>query len=309
MANYKRPRRSSPFDKPQQPPPEAETVDMQTGEITPNVPVAQPVSGVIESATISTLMREARNNPRSITKFISDATNLVTMNEKIAAACIYSVPRAGKMIRGPSIRFAEILRATYRHIRVTADILDIGEEYVTVRGACIDLQFNSGEYPPVMRRIVDKSGRRFPVDMIQTTVNAAVAIARRNAILTVIPQAVWQPVFDAAVQVIAGDKTTLAERRDDAMRYLGKLGVTPELIFARLQVKGLEDIGLEELTDLRGIATALRDGEVTIEQAFPKPQPATGTEGLRAAMGATDPASPGGGSASGDKGDEKKKPE
>lgn len=268
-----------------------EHVDPNTGEITPttgpsNTSLMVPMSntGVIEGATIATLMREARENPRSVTKFISDATNLVTMNERMAASCIYSVPRQGKMIRGPSIRFAEILRSTYRHMRVTADILDIGDEYVTVRGNCVDLQNNSGEAPPVMRRIVGKDGRRFSLDMIQTTVNAAVAIARRNAILTTIPQAFWQPVFDAAVQVIAGDATTLASRRDDAMKYLGRLGVTPELIFATLKVRGLEDIGLEELADLRGLATAIRDGETTVDKAFPQPQPTTGVEGLKAAL-------------------------
>lgn len=273
---------------------EDESINVETGEITPNVPMAMPVSGVIERATIATLMQEARENPRSITEFINAARNLVTMNEKMATACIYSVPRQGKMIRGPSVRFAEILRATYRNIRVTADILDIGEEYVTVRGVCLDLQTNSGEAPPVMRRIVDKMGRRYNADMIQNTVNAAVAVARRNAILTTIPQAIWQPVFDAAVQVLAGDSSTLASRRDDAMKYLARLGVTPELVFAALKVKGLEDIGLDELADLRGLATAIRDGETTVEKAFPKPVPTTGVEGLKAAMAeATPPPEPG----------------
>ena len=54
-----------------------------------------------------------------------------------------------------------------------------------------------------------------------------------------------------------------------------KLGATREAILAAINVQGEEDIGLDELATLKGIATAIKDGDTTVEQAFP-PQPKAG---------------------------------
>ena len=59
-----------------------------------------------------------------------------------------------------------------------------------------------------------------------------------------------------------------------------KLGATREAILAAINVLGEEDIGLDKLATLKGIATAIKDGDTTVEQAFP-PQPEGWRDGCR----------------------------
>lgn len=250
------------------------------------VPLETGLTAAITKSELTTLVRLAREDPRSLKKFADEAKGMVTLSEKTAAACVYALPRkeAGvtKMVRGPSVRFAEILRYAFRNIRVTGRIVEISDEFVTARGECVDLERNSGEAPEVPRKIVNRYGQRFSADMIQTTALAAIAIARRNAILAVIPQALWGGIYDAALSVIAGDAATLAARRKDALAYLARQGVTDEQVFGALGVRGVDDIGLEELTTLRGIANAIKDGETTIEEAFKPPvEKPTGVAGAK----------------------------
>jgi hypothetical protein len=62
------------------------------------------------------------------------------------------------------------------------------------------------------------------------------------------------------------------------------MGVTPEEVFAVLGVKWMDDVGEEELIVLRGLKTALKDGETTVEQTFRPKQPSAGTSDLNSAL-------------------------
>lgn len=72
-----------------------------------------------------------------------------------------------------------------------------------------------------------------------------------------------------------GDAETLANKRAHMAAHFLKLGATREAILAAINVQGEEDIGLDELATLKGIATAIKDGDTIVEQAFP-PQPKAG---------------------------------
>lgn len=244
----------------------------------------------------------AMREPRSLTQFVEDAGELVTLNEETAAACVYSLPFRNsttgttEMVRGASARFAEILQHCFRNCRVGGFLLNETATDVVARGMFIDLERNNTRATDVPRRIVSKSGQRFSRDVIARTASAAISIAKRNAVLEGIPQALWQPIYQKALKVIAGDSTTLAANRKAALDYLAKQGVPATAVFSTLGVRGLEDIGLEELTTLRGLANAIKDGEVSVEEAFyPKPAPATGTAAARdsLASSSTSPAPPG----------------
>jgi hypothetical protein len=75
-------------------------------------------------------------------------------------------------------------------------------------------------------------------------------------------------MYQAARKTVMGDFKTLANRRADAMKAFIALGVTEAQVFAKLEVSGIEDIGLEHLVVLRGLITAIKDGDTTPEQAF-----------------------------------------
>ena len=180
----------------------------------------------------------------------------------------YALPRDGKTIEGPSARFAEIVASAWGNCRAGARTVDDSGDFVTAQGVFHDLEKNVAITYEVKRRIVDRGGRRFKPDMIGVTANAACSIALRNAILKGVPKAFWTDMYESARKVIMGDARTLANRRAEALAYLQKLGATEAMVLAILGAQGVEDITLENLVTLRGIATAIKDGDTTVEQAF-----------------------------------------
>jgi hypothetical protein len=210
----------------------------------------------------------AKRFPRSITTAVQEATSLATMTEEIAESCFYALPRDGKTVEGPSARLAEIIASCWGNMRIEARVVGEGEKFVTSRGTSWDLQRNVAIAYEVQRRITGKRGR-FNDDMIVVASNAASSIALRNAVLKNIPKAFWQPVYEAARKAAVGTAETLVNKRAKSLAYFAKLGVTDTRVFSVLQVKGLDDITLEHLATLKGLATAIRDGDTTIEEAFP----------------------------------------
>lgn len=214
----------------------------------------------------------ARRYPRSLKRFIDECRQMATLDEAIAAECMYAMPRkeggVTKMIEGPSARLAEIIATAWRNNYTASRITEEGKEFIVAEGVFHDLERNVHRMSAVRRRIVNKRGDRFSVDMIAVTANAACSIAERNATLKGVPKALWRGVYEEARRVVAGDSKTLANRRSEALTYLQKLGATREMVLALLDVPGVEDIGLEELATLRGIANAIKEGETTVEEAF-----------------------------------------
>jgi hypothetical protein len=160
-----------------------------------------------------------------------------------------------------------------------------------------DLEKNSGLTSEVKRRITNREGKRFSADMITVTANAASSIALRNAIFRGIPKALWISVELEVRKVIAGDAKTMGVRRETVVGLLNKMGVTNEQIFAVLDVHGMSDIGMDEIVTLNGLGNAIREGEMSIEEAFApekQVQVATHTQGakeaLKARQGKTEPA-------------------
>lgn len=231
---------------------------------------------VAEDNTISLLNRSeieqqiatARRFPRSVKKFRDEALQMVTLSESIAEQCIYALPRDGKTIEGPSARFAEVIASAWGNCRAGARVVDDTGEFVTAQGVFHDLERNVAITYEVQRRITDKRGNRYKADMIGVTANAACSIALRNAILKGVPKAFWEDMYTEARKVIMGDIKTLANRRADAVATFQKFGVSVEQICVKLGVPGIEDVGLEHLVVLRGLLTAIKEGDTSAEETF-----------------------------------------
>lgn len=230
----------------------------------------------VEGGTVALLNRSeidmqvatAHKFPRSIKRFRQEALQMVTLNESVAESCIYALPRSGKTIEGPSARFAEVVASAWGNCRAGARVVSDAGDFITAQGVFHDLERNVAITYEVQRRITDKNNRRFNADMIGVTGNAASSIALRNAILKGVPKAFWDDMYQAARAVVMGDFSTLANRRADALKALVAFGVTQEQVFAKLGVEGAADIGLDHLVTLRGLITALKEGDTTPEQAF-----------------------------------------
>jgi hypothetical protein len=230
-----------------------------------------PVVTGLEAQTrgeIDIQIATAKRFPRSVSLAIKEATSLATLNEDVAESCFYALPRDGKTVEGPSARLAEIVASCWGHMRIEARVVDEDEKFVTSRGTAWDLQRNVAIAYEVRRRITGKKGK-FNDDMIGVASNAANSIALRNAILKVVPKAFWQTVYEQARKTAVGDAETLVNKRAKMMGYFGKLGVNDVRVFSVLGVRGLDDITLDHLATLKGLATAIKEGDTTIENAFP----------------------------------------
>ncbi len=228
----------------------------------------------LESITrgeVDTQIATAHKYPRSMATFKRRATEMATLDEETAASCIYSRPvGGGKFAEGLSVRTAEIVGACYGNLRVGAMIVEQTERYVTARGFAHDLESNFASSCEVIESTVKKDGKPYDERMRVVIAKAALAKARRDATFQVVPKALCKPIESAARAVALGDASTLASRRDAVMGWIGKLGIEPQRVFAALSIIGPDEIGMEQLATLTGLKTAIKDGEVSVDEAFPR---------------------------------------
>lgn len=244
---------------------------------------------VIEALTrgeIDTQVATARRYPRQLRTFTSRVLDMATLDQDTAESCLYALPRDGKTIEGPSIRFAELVAAAWQNVRVEGRQVGDDGKFITARGTCLDLENNVAIAVEVQRRVTGKNGRRYNDDMIGVTSNAAISIALRNAVLKVVPKVYWQPAYLAARTVAIGKADTLVARRGQMLAYFVKLGATNDKVFALLGVTSVEEIRLDHLVTLKGLATAIKDGETTVDDAFAPAAPAAPIEVKRASASA-----------------------
>lgn len=263
--------------------------DVIETEVAPNLPATGGGTVDIQVAT-------ARRFPRSIETFMTRATKMATLTPDIAAACVYAIPRGGKSIEGPSARFAEIVAHAWGNLRIQAGTTGTDDKFITGRGEAWDVESNVAIGFEVKRRITDSSGRTYNDDMIGVTGNAAASIALRNAVLKAVPAPFWRPIYMECRKVIAGDVRTFASRLDDMIKAFGVMGVPEAKLCQALGVTGKADITIEHVVTLRGIHNALKEGETTLEEAFPDggglgtPQPAQRKSAQNVGNGHTTPA-------------------
>lgn len=238
------------------------------------VHVAAGAAGAIARSEVEAQLDAAHKYPRSVSRFMQEALSLATISQEVAESCIYSLPRDGKMITGPSVRLAEICASAYGNLHFGGRVLEEEDKEIVAQGGAWDLQKNVRVTVEARRRITKKNGQRFGDDMIVTTGNAAISIALRNAILRVIPRAYVDTIYANVRKVAVGDAKTLVVRRDEILKRLNTMGISNDRILTRLAKAGVADIGLEELETLIGLGTAIKNNELPIDEAFPAPTPA-----------------------------------
>lgn len=220
-------------------------------------------------AEIDMQIATAKQYPRDIARSLKNVEALITSNREIAEECHYALPRGGKVIEGPSVRFAEIIAANWQNLRVASEVVEEGERTVTVRAVCHDLETNVAIASEVSRRITGKDGRRYGDDMIAMTMAAAGKIAMRNAVFSVIPKAIWKGTADLAKKTAeASDKVPIRERVKRALAWFEAHGAKRDQVFRKLGVKNSAAIKADHLNTLNGMRVAIVEESSTIEEMF-----------------------------------------
>ncbi len=254
-----------------------------------------------EIAEIESQIATAKRYPRDIQIFKDKLMAMANLDQETAEGCYYALPRGNKAIDGPSIRLAEIAVSCYGNCCAEAHVTHEDELFIYAIGSCRDLENNVAVRVEVRRRItkadsftcescgqwhkylpnqkkckecgkpdvVFKEGERFNNDMVAVTANAACAIALRNAIFKVVPGAFIKPVFDKVKQTAVGDAKSLTNRRAEVIARVTKFGVDKERILNVLKRKSVDEVTFNDVAILIGLGTAIKDGDTTVEEAFP----------------------------------------
>lgn len=230
----------------------------------------------IERASVDIQISTAHRFPRTLSKVKADMLSFATLDEETALSCFYTLPRGGKSIQGPSVRLAEIAISCFGNLRIgarpIATVTTGDNPHVIVQAVCHDLEKNVAISIEKRRRITKKKSKdAIDEDDINLAVNACSAIALRDATFKVVPLILVKPVYEAAKQVAVGDVKSLGEKRQKVIERLTQMGAKIENILGRVEAKKIEDIDLTRLELLIGLGTALKDGETTLEEAFPVP--------------------------------------
>lgn len=223
---------------------------------------------VLQSAEIDIQISTAKRYPRSVTAFKREALEMATIDERTAGMMFYRLPRGGRFIEGPSVRLAEIAACCWGNLRYASRVISVEDKFVVAQGICFDLQRNTSASIEVRRRINPKKGKPIDDDDRQLTAQSACSIALRNAIIKVIPRAYVDEICNQARQVAIGNAETMEDKRHKVLEWFGKTGATEKMILDFLEKKGMEDVTVDDLITLRGIATAIKDGEITVEAAL-----------------------------------------
>lgn len=222
----------------------------------------------LSAAQLDQQVAMAHKRPRRIEVVMRNLRQYATIDQDTAEACMYSVPRAGKAIEGPSIRFAEIAQQCFGNCRSGARVVmvDKHEKFVEAEGVFHDLETNSLSLSRCRVRLVDRNGKLYNDDMILVASAGAQSRAKRNAILAGIPKPFTAAAYAAAKEIVMGDTASLANRRADMLTAFQRYGVTADQIMALLGVKKPEHISAEGVFSLRAAFTALKSGELTVEE-------------------------------------------
>ena len=223
---------------------------------------------------ISTAQRYKKHAPNMLSKVKDDMRAFALLDEDTAASCFYSLPRGGKNIQGPSVRMAEIALTCYGNARVAARIMEINTvgdtPNVVIQAMSHDLENNVAFTAEKRRRITKKKNKNtIDEDDINLAVNACTAIAFRDATFKMIPMALIKPVVEEAKKVAVGNLKSLVAKRTQVLNRLQQMGATEKNILHVVDCRKIEDIALDHLEQLIGLGTALKEGNTTLEEAFP----------------------------------------
>jgi len=242
-----------------------ETEDVLDGELVDVEPLNLPVMRAMDRAQLDVQIATAKQYPRVLSKCLDNALELATIDADVAATMFYVLPRAGKRIEGPSVRLAEVIAYSWGNIRAESRVISVERAYVVAEGTCFDVERNTGFRVVVKRRITRKNGQRFDDDMIGVTSNAACSIAMRNAVFKCIPQAYVKKIYEASRLASIGKASTMSQTRANLVEWFAKTGIDETLLLTMLKVRSIEDVGTDELIIARGIKTAIKDGETSVE--------------------------------------------
>lgn len=224
-------------------------------------------------AMIDSQIATAKFYPRNVKNIVDNCIATINLSDKEdIEKFVYTVPRGNKKLTGISTSLATMIVQFWGNIRVESRVVEIDHRHVTADSVCFDLEKNYANKKSVKRLILDSNGDRFTEDMITVTGNAASSIAQRNAILSVIPKLITNKIYAAVKRAITGDISSedklIARRKIVVDGLMQRYNVTESEVLSSIGKETIEHIREDEIVQLVGIETALKEGGTNVEYVF-----------------------------------------
>lgn len=210
----------------------------------------------------------------------------------LAQQSMYRYPRGGEVVTGPSIRLAEVLAQNYGNLDFGIRELERREGVSIAESYCWDMETNTRQTKvfevPHEIQLKNKTKKKLtdPRDIYELVANQG-ARRLRACILGIIPGDIVEGAVGQCKATIAkGGGEPIGDRIRKVILAFKDLGVSQEMLEARLG-HALDLTTPEEIVDLTGIYTALKDRQAKRSDFFDFPEDKEDPESKASKLSAT----------------------
>ena len=174
--------------------------------------------------------------------------------KSLAEKAIYSYPRSGSTISGPSIRLAEELARCWGNVDFGIKELSQKDGESEMSAYCWDMETNT------------MSSQTFVVAHVRDTKKGQVRLRAR--ILAILPPDLVEAAVAECKKTLAGDNDIpIADRINKMVASFAKFGVKIDTLEKRLGRK-IDTMTTEDICEYAGIYNSLKDGNSSISDWF-----------------------------------------
>lgn len=213
----------------------------------------------------------AKNFPRN--EYESYAKVIEACKRKsLAEKALYSYPRSGSTISGPSIRLAEELARCWGNIDFGIKELSQKEGESEMQAYCWDMETNTiSSQTFVVPHVRDtKTGQqklKNQRDIYENNANMAGRRLRARILAVLPPDLVEKAVAECKKTLAGNNDMPLKDRIKNMVVAFEKFGVKLEVIEKRLD-RSIDTMTAEDISEYVGIYNSLRDGNSSISDWF-----------------------------------------
>lgn len=228
-----------------------------------------------QAQEVQVAMLSAKRFPRDEMVAL-DRIKKAAQRTSLAEVAIYSYPRGGQNVTGPSIRLAEAIAQNWGNMDFGVLELERRAGSSEMMAYAWDLETNtrSTRMFTVRHKRDTKQGSKDLTDERDIYEVSANMGARRvrACIMAVVPGDVVEMAVKESRKTLADkDQRPVAEILKELLKAFQKLDVTKEMI-ERYIDKPVADLLKEEIVDLRGVYKAINDGQSKKEDYFKIPK-------------------------------------
>jgi hypothetical protein len=261
-----------------------------------------------DNAGISVEVVTAKKFPRNPVLAARTVVEMIKSSDTFFEKVQYAIPRratekdhrgnevvVNKIIQGPTVYLAKAIASEWTNLRCDSYIDQVGDSHVSCVGVCWDLEKNLGYKVCVVKSITTKQGFRYSNDMITLTQMSGMAVALRNAILSVVPTHVVDDCILAANEKAREvlDKSPSARHAKYTQAWkkcVDRYKLTDQEIATALgMTEGctIDFMNNEHYFMLVRFSLAIESGDSTVESIF-KPAPARSQQKAKSSLNFTE---------------------